>query len=500
MSPGSAATLLAGRYRLDRQVAADRLGGVWHGTDLELARPVAVKLLHEDTDANAASQFLTAARRAASVEHEGLVRVFDCGEPEASESGRCPFLVMEYVDGQSLADLLHAGPLGAAKTIDLIAQVTAALQVAHEIRLVHGHIRPEKILLTRDGAAKLFGFSGIGAIGADLHALGTVARDCLGEHTSSGGADAPSGQPAASAAELIAELCAHPSADHADATTAIARRAAALRAQPGQLAAAGPGPAWSASLPATLQPHGLASPASTSTQPLPRLPARRGRMVTAAAAAIIVALVAVAIFGAVALNRSGRIPQAQGAAQAASVQVDVARLIGRPVNLVRLRLQRLGLVTRIHWRPSDSVSPGHVITVQPSGLVPVHSIVVIFGSSGPSATATTPGTGQTPIRHRHQSQPAKPSRSPTGSSTPAPSRSPSTSSTPSPSPSPSSSPAPSPSPSPSPSSAAPTNPPPSNIPALVVVAADSVGRPLDPAAREAASVFDPYPHFVDRVE
>lgn len=463
MSPGSAATLLAGRYRLDRQVAADRLGEVWQGTDLELARPVAVKLLHEDTDPDAASQFLTAARRAASVEHKGLVRVFDCGEPEPSESGQRPFLVMEYVDGQSLADLLHAGPLGAARTVDLIAQVTAALQVAHEAGLTHGDIRPEKILLGRDGAAKLFGFSGMGpaataSIGADLRALGLVARECLGEPTSPGGGGAPCGQSAASAAELaaelVAELCACASADHPDATAAIARRAAALRASP------------ASTQPLPRLPAQAGSPAAPPTGPLPAVTARegramRGRVVAACTAAIILLIAAAAIVGAI--NPGGKTQQAQGAAQAAAVRVPAASLIGRPVNLARLRLHRLGLITQIRWQHSGSVSPGDVVTVRPSGLVPVHSTVVIVGSSGPSAAGTTPGVGQAPTRrHRHQPRSATPSRSPTNSSTPTSSPAPSTSSTPAPSPSPSSSPAPSSStasPAPSSSSSRPTNPP-----------------------------------------
>lgn len=131
-----------------------------------------------------------------------------------------------------MAAQLQAGPLGAARTAGIVARVSAALHAVHRAALAHGDIRPEKILLRRDGAAKLFGFSGTcpaesAAIGADLRALGVLARECLGEPTSPG-------EPSASVTDLVAELCAHPSAGHADVTAAIARRAAALRAQLGK--------------------------------------------------------------------------------------------------------------------------------------------------------------------------------------------------------------------------------------------------------------------------
>lgn len=121
------AALVAGRYRLDRLIASDRSGDVWQGTDVELARPVAVKLLAADAGGTeAVSQFRAAACRAASLTHEGLVRIFDYCEPELPNPAQSPFLVMEYVEGELLADQLRAGPLGAARTADIVAQVTAA--------------------------------------------------------------------------------------------------------------------------------------------------------------------------------------------------------------------------------------------------------------------------------------------------------------------------------------------------------------------------------------
>jgi eukaryotic-like serine/threonine-protein kinase len=459
MLPVSAGISIAGRYRLDHQIAADGSGEVWRATDLELARPVAVKLLHADADADAVGEFRTAASRAGSLTHEGLVRVFDYCEPEASDSAQHPFLVMEYVDGQSLAGQLRAGPLDAARAVNIVAQVTAALAAVHQAGLVHGDIRPQKILLSRDGAAKLFGFSGadpagVAAIGADLRAVGLLARECLGEPASPGG----TGPVPAAVAELVADMSEHESTDQPDATAAIARRAAALRAQLAEPGAAEPGAAASGPpgspsppLPAFAPPAPARTP-SASTLTMPRLPGRgtRPRRVTAVrtSAVVGIALAAVAVFGA--LKLGGSDPPASGAAKAASVRVAAAQLIGRPVDAVRLRLQRLGLVVRVGWRQSGSVAAGDVIAVRPAGLVPAHSVVAIIGSSGRPAPGTAPEGGQASASHRRRHVPRSAARG-SAAPPPTPAPGPSPSSGPTPSPSPASSPAPSGSPSPSPS-------------------------------------------------
>src|SRR5215813_11391648 len=223
MSQVSVFPLIAGRYQLDCQVAADRFGEVWRGTDVELARPVAVKMLHDGVSADAVRQFREAASRAASLSHEGIVRIFDYCDAEPSDATGGPLLVMEYVDGQSLASRLREGPLEAAQAVVIIAQVTAALNAVHQAGLGHGDIRPEKILLSRDGAAKLFGFSGANlpgsaAIVADLRALGVLARDHLIEHTRVTSGPVPE-ELRASVAELAA-LIEHEGADQPDATAA----------------------------------------------------------------------------------------------------------------------------------------------------------------------------------------------------------------------------------------------------------------------------------------
>lgn len=410
MSPVSAALIIAGRYRLDHQVAVDQAGEVWQGTDLELARPVAIKLLSGDAGAGARMQFRTAARRAGSLSHEGLVRVFDYCEPDVPESAESAFMVMEYVHGQTLADRLRAGPLEAARAHDVVAQLTAALRAVHQAGLVHGDLRPEKILLSAGGAVKLFGFSGTcpggpGQVDADLRALDLVARDCLTDCTSP---DEVGPLPSTLTLALV------------------------------QDPAAEPVPSFTGQLPA---------------KPAAHKPARGVRRAAVRALAVIaVALAAVALFGV--LKPNGGDPAVGRANAAAPVRVTTARLIGRPVDVVRQRLKKLGLIVRTRWHPSARVSAGDVIAVRPAGLVPAHSVVVIIGSSGRSGAGPAPE--RTRVRRARQNRHGPHG---TASHPPAPVPSPSPSGSPTPSPSPTSPPSPSNSPSPPSGS-----PPPPGIP------------------------------------
>jgi len=98
--------MLAGRYRLDEPIAAGAVGEVWRGLDVVLERPVAVKLLRAEyvQHADTLTRFRAEARHAGSLSHPGIAQVYDYGEADPPYP---PFLVLELVDGPSLAGLLR---------------------------------------------------------------------------------------------------------------------------------------------------------------------------------------------------------------------------------------------------------------------------------------------------------------------------------------------------------------------------------------------------------
>src|SRR5690349_19176842 len=122
--------LLAGRYQLDEAIGTGWFSEVWRATDTDLSRPVAVKLLHPAyaQQPEALARFRAEALHAAGLWHENITNIYDYDEPADRPQ---PYLVMELVDGPSLAGVLAGGPLDAARTMDVIAQAAAGLQAAH---------------------------------------------------------------------------------------------------------------------------------------------------------------------------------------------------------------------------------------------------------------------------------------------------------------------------------------------------------------------------------
>jgi serine/threonine-protein kinase len=145
------------RYRLEERIAAGGVGQVWRGTDLLLQRPIAIKVLrpeyarHRET----LERFRAEARHAGALNHPCVAQVYDYrdGGPDAS-----PYLVMELVDGPSLADILGTGTVDVARAMDIVAQAAAGLAIAHRAGLVHRDIKPANILLSPDGLVKVTDF------------------------------------------------------------------------------------------------------------------------------------------------------------------------------------------------------------------------------------------------------------------------------------------------------------------------------------------------------
>jgi serine/threonine-protein kinase len=153
--------VLADRYVLEQKIGSGGMGTVWKATDTLLGRTVAVKLLHEGlaSDAAFAERFRREARNAASLGHPNAVAVYDTGEDTAGHSA-IPFIVMEYVQGESLHQMLNRhGPLPVEDTARIARSILGALAHAHSRGLVHRDMKPANVLFdSATGHAKVVDF------------------------------------------------------------------------------------------------------------------------------------------------------------------------------------------------------------------------------------------------------------------------------------------------------------------------------------------------------
>jgi hypothetical protein len=158
-------SVLLGRYKLNARLGVGGMATVYDGEDLVLGRRVAVKvpLPSFASDPAFVTRFENEARAAAGLTHPNIVAVYDVGHAEGTR-----FIVMEFVDGESLKDLLHReSPLLPEDLVQVGSQVGDALDAAHRRELVHRDVKPQNILLTPEGRVKLADFGIALALGAD---------------------------------------------------------------------------------------------------------------------------------------------------------------------------------------------------------------------------------------------------------------------------------------------------------------------------------------------
>jgi tRNA A-37 threonylcarbamoyl transferase component Bud32 len=153
------------RYRLVRRIAAGGMGEVWEADDTVLGRRVALKVLVEElaNDHRATRRFVREARATARLDHPNVARVYDFGR-----HGGAPFLVMELLEGETLAHRVAAGPLPPAEAARVAAAVADALDAAHQRGIVHRDVKPSNVMLTPDGDVKVMDF-GIAAAADETH-------------------------------------------------------------------------------------------------------------------------------------------------------------------------------------------------------------------------------------------------------------------------------------------------------------------------------------------
>lgn len=395
----------AGRYRLDERIAAGSVGEVWRGADVALNRPVAVKLLRAEFSRHpeTLARFRAEARHAGSLSHPAIARVYDYVEADP------PYLVMELVDGSSLAGLLARGPLDAARTMEVIAQAADGLAAAHAAGLVHRDIKPANLLVGKAGQVKITDFGiahaagsapvtragtvlgtpaylapervagAVAAPAADLYSLGVVAYECLagappfsGEPLEVASAHRHRAMPPLPAAvptavtRFVAELTAR---DPAQRPTSA--RQVALRARQLTDALAGPAavPAGHRAEPA-FATVAYAEHLTLTDMEVPGSPAdqsRRRKAWPGRAVALAVAATALAaglvgwLGGSLAGTTQPQRPAVRQPAAAAlaprMADVNGSSLIGQPARQVWRQLVRLGLRVSIAWQAAGQ-QPG----------------------------------------------------------------------------------------------------------------------------------------------
>src|SRR3954452_201512 len=150
---------IARRYQLERRLGAGGMSTVFLARDSVLERPVAVKLLaeHLSDDEAFVARFRREALAAARLQHPNIVQVFDSGEDDASSRH---FIVMEYVNGPSCADLLRETPkLAVEQTVDIVKGACHGLDYAHRAGVIHRDVKPGNLLIAEEtGALKLADF------------------------------------------------------------------------------------------------------------------------------------------------------------------------------------------------------------------------------------------------------------------------------------------------------------------------------------------------------
>jgi eukaryotic-like serine/threonine-protein kinase len=149
-------TLLNGRYRLDAQIGAGGMSTVYRAFDTVLERQVAIKLMHREiaSDSDQLERFRREARAVAQLNHPHVVGVIDAGE----DSGT-PYIVFEYVEGETLKDRIRRyGRLPVGEAVAYAIEVARALGAAHDRQIVHRDVKPQNVLIDEEGTAKVTDF------------------------------------------------------------------------------------------------------------------------------------------------------------------------------------------------------------------------------------------------------------------------------------------------------------------------------------------------------
>ena len=156
--------MLAGRYQVGEIIGRGGMADVFEGVDLRLGRKIAIKLLKSDlaNDESFESRFAQEAQASAKMAHPTIVRIYDAGEETSTDSNgnqrKTPFIVMEYVRGKLLRDLMHERKLTLGEAVGYAKQVLTALEYSHKAGIIHRDIKASNIMVTQEGQVKVMDF------------------------------------------------------------------------------------------------------------------------------------------------------------------------------------------------------------------------------------------------------------------------------------------------------------------------------------------------------
>ncbi|MEJ7727307.1 MAG: Stk1 family PASTA domain-containing Ser/Thr kinase [Actinomycetes bacterium] len=174
--------LIGGRYELGDLLGRGGMAEVRKGRDIRLGRTVAIKRLRTDlaSDQTFQARFRREAQSAASLNHPTIVSVYDTGEEVVGDDHHVPYIVMEYVEGLTLRDVIRSGEtLLPERSLEIVAGVLRALAYSHHAGIVHRDIKPANVMLTPAGEVKVMDF-GIARAIADTSATMTQTAAVIG--------------------------------------------------------------------------------------------------------------------------------------------------------------------------------------------------------------------------------------------------------------------------------------------------------------------------------
>lgn len=423
---------LSDRYRLEGRIGQGGMAIVYAGVDTVLRRRVAIKVLrpHLAADEEFVQRFYSEAHHAAKLSHPNIVNIYDVGR-----EGEDYFIVMELVDGATLAEMIEDGPLPEAVAIDFAAQICNGLAYAHRQGLLHRDVKPGNILVTKDDVVKLSDFGIARAVStqtitmtqpglvmgsvyyispeqaqghelhetSDLYSLGVVLYQMLSgelpytgespitialKHVSSPvpSVDTENLAVGPALAAIVRKLMQKDPADRFESAVEVARALREAREHPSTTAPLGVAPngaARAAAAPRTRPPKPRPSPfpdRPAPAAPMAERPASAKRPILARALGV-GALLLLALGAAVALSYNAFRP---GSVLGGPADVTVVSLVGETLAQAERKLAALGLRYDVVESPSDTVAAHRVIRQDPAAgkHVKDHPVVTLEVSTG----------------------------------------------------------------------------------------------------------------------